>query len=311
MAFVFAAFGGQARAECVPVEELSAAPPAEVAQGGTSTDARGRVVAPVMINGQGPFRFIVDTGANRSVISQSLADSLGLAPIGTGEVHAIQGVTVAPLVELESFQYRNLALPTGPLPLLQGRVLAGEQGLLGADSMSGRRMRLDFERRCLEIVPARRARRLQGWEMVRGELHFGHLVVLEGRVGETRVNVFLDTGSDSTLANFALRDALRRQITYDQAALDYARLYNAGEPIVLDSAVVLPRLRIGPLNANNVLAYVGDFHIFRLAGLNDEPTLLIGMDVLRRARAIAIDYDRATVHFRLRGVRPMISMRPA
>jgi hypothetical protein len=32
----------------------------------------------------------------------------------------------------------------------------------------------------------------------------------------------------------------------------------------------------------------------------DEPALLIGMDVLSQTRAIAIDYERATVHFRLR-----------
>jgi predicted aspartyl protease len=264
-----------------------------------------------MINGQGPFRFIVDTGANRPVISTDLAASLGLTPIGTGDVHAIQGVTSAPLVEVDTFNYGRLDLPTGPLPLLQGRVLAGEQGLLGVDGMAGRRLRLDFENSCIEIVPSRSARRLQGWNTVRGELHFGHLVVLPGIVNDVEVNVFVDTGSDSSLANTALRDALRSRVRYDQQALDYARAYNAGEPIVLDAAVVLPRLQLGDLVASDVLAYVGDFHIFELSGLNDEPTLLIGMDVLRRARAIAIDYERGTVQFRLRGLRPTVSIRPS
>ncbi len=308
-------------AECMPAADMSVTPGAttdptnpanNMFEGGNTTnDSLGRMVAPVMINGQGPFRFIIDTGANRSVISTDLAATLGLTSIGEGEVHAIHGVSTAPLVEVDDFKYGRLDLPRGPLPLLQGRVLAGEQGLLGVDGMAGRRLRLDFERRCIEIRPSRGAPRLQNWSMVRGELRFGHLIVLRGRVNDVPVNVFIDTGSDSTLANLALRDALRDRIQYDPAALDYARLYSAGEPVVLDSAVVLPRVRIGELVANGVLAYVGDFHIFELSGLNDEPTLLVGMDVLRRARAIAIDYERGNVYFQLRGIRPMMSMRPA
>lgn len=313
-------FAASSYAECVPAADLGVTAgatvdpnnPAEAAAGATTSDRLGRMVAPVTINGQGPFRFIIDTGANRSVISTDLATSLGLAPTGIGDVHAIQGVTQAPLVNLDTFSYGRLDLPTEQLPIMQGRVLAGEQGLLGVDGMAGRRLRLDFERRCIEIVPSRRAPRLQGWSMVRGEMRFGHLVVLRGRVNDVDVNIFLDTGSDSTLANIALRDALRDRVRFDEAALDYARLYSAGEPIVLDSAVVLPSVRMGDLSANAVLAYVGDFHIFRLSGLNDEPTLLVGMDVLRRARAIAIDYERGNVYFKLRNnLRPMMTMRPA
>ena len=39
----------------------------------TTRDHIGRVVVPVTLNGQGPFRFIVDTGANHSTISPQLA----------------------------------------------------------------------------------------------------------------------------------------------------------------------------------------------------------------------------------------------
>jgi hypothetical protein len=56
---------------------------------------------------------------------------------------------------------------------------------------------------------------------------------------------------------------------------------------------------MGDVRIHNVTAYVGDFHIFRLWDFVEEPALLIGMDVLSQTRAIAIDYDRATVHFRL------------
>ncbi len=44
----------------------------------------------------------------------------------------------------------------------------------------------------------------------------------------------------------------------------------------------------------------GNFHIFDMWGLQEEPTLLIGMDVLARSREMAIDYESGIVHFRKR-----------
>src|SRR5688572_17412347 len=39
----------------------------------TRIDRIGRIVAPVYINGQGPFRLVVDTGASHSTVSPQLA----------------------------------------------------------------------------------------------------------------------------------------------------------------------------------------------------------------------------------------------
>src|SRR5262245_56308313 len=44
----------------------------------TTFDRIGRIVAPVMVNGQGPFKFMVDTGANHSLISTAIAERLGI-----------------------------------------------------------------------------------------------------------------------------------------------------------------------------------------------------------------------------------------
>ena len=77
-----------AAAECIYAPDLApyqTALPEDFAIGATRSDRLGRVVAPVSVNGQGPFRFIVDTGANRSVLSQGLVERLGLTPEGQGE----------------------------------------------------------------------------------------------------------------------------------------------------------------------------------------------------------------------------------
>ena len=260
------------------------------------------MVAPMMVNGAGPFRFIVDTGANRSAVSQALADRLGLAAAGVGDVHTVSGVFSAPMTNVGAFNYGGVELArTSMVPILEGAVLGGEEGLLGVDGMRGRRLRVDFENRCIEITSANRPLpRRRTWETIQGELRFGHLVVVQGRIRGQSVSVLIDTGSDSTLANPALRDQLRSGIRVSRDRTDYAQFYTAGTPIVMDSAVLVPRFNMGRVEIRGITAYVADFHIFRLWGLENEPALLIGMDVLSQTNAIAIDYERATVHFRVR-----------
>jgi predicted aspartyl protease len=295
------AFAGAAQAECIDAPDLGAyqnATVADFALGPTQEDRMGRVVAPISVNGQGPFRFIVDTGANRSVVSTGLAQALGLTPSGTGEVHSVHGVSIAPLVQVNSLQYGGLSLSTAAMPMLQGAVLAGEQGLLGVDGMRGRRLRMDFERNCIEIIASEGARRLRGWATIRGELRFGHLVVVPGSINGVRVNLLVDTGSDSSLANIALRDALNARVR-NRRRIEIVVAHTAGDRVVLENAIFIQRMSMGELEVRNITAFVGDFHIFHLWGLIDQPTLLIGMDVLSQARGLAIDYARGTVHLNI------------
>jgi predicted aspartyl protease len=122
---------------------------------------------------------------------------------------------------------------------------------------------------------------------------------VEGDIQGVKVNVLIDTGSDISLANTRFREALRgvsaRKIEYHNG-----HAFTFGFPIVLDQTVWTPSLRLGRTVVDGVNAYIGDFHIFDVWGLQDEPTLLIGMDVLARAREMAIDYEHGVVFFRKR-----------
>src|SRR5512142_2772867 len=72
-------------AAAVPDSSLTPAPPHDkddlLFASPTTVDHIGRVVVPVTINGQGPFRFIVDTGANHSTISPQLVQALKLQTV--------------------------------------------------------------------------------------------------------------------------------------------------------------------------------------------------------------------------------------
>jgi len=279
---------------CEPLE-----PGAASVAGATTKDDAGRAVALISVNGQGPFRFILDTGANRSVLSRALATRLGLAPSGEGVVHSIDGAQPAMLVNVESISFGALHLSRGDTPVLDGPMLSGENGLLGVDGMAGRLLHIDFARHCVEIYENAAQLPMQGWQSVSARVQFGSLLMVPGEIMGVHVNVLIDTGAEISLANQHFRDALHgiaaRSVQYHNG-----RAFTFGRPIVLAETVWTPRLRLGHTAVENVTAYIGDFHIFEHWGLQDEPTLLIGMDVLARSSEMAIDYEHGVVYFRKR-----------
>jgi predicted aspartyl protease len=265
----------------------------------TRKDSSGRAVALIQINGQGPFRFILDTAANRSVLSQALATRLGLEHAGMGVVHSVDGAEIAMQVKVESISFGALRLSGGETPVLDSPMLDGEHGLLGVDGMAGRLLHVDFTKQCVEIFESAGQMPLNGWLSVPASVRFGSLVMVQGEIMGVRVNVLIDTGSNISLANEKFREALG-DVRAHSIEYKNGHAFTFGRPIVLKQRVWTPRLRIGRTFVDNVNAYIGDFHIFDMWGLQDEPTVLIGMDVLERSREMAIDYEHGIVHFRKR-----------
>ena len=72
----------------------------------TRRDQIGRIWAPVIINGKGPFRLALDTGASRSGISAGVADTLGLSPDSSRPVllRGAMGSVAVSTVRVDSFE---------------------------------------------------------------------------------------------------------------------------------------------------------------------------------------------------------------
>src|SRR6478735_4525119 len=58
----------------------------------TTRDRIGRIWAPVSINGKGPYRLVLDTGATHSAVTAEAAQALGL-PQSAAEQVMLHGVT--------------------------------------------------------------------------------------------------------------------------------------------------------------------------------------------------------------------------
>src|SRR5689334_1787490 len=120
----------------------------------TSQDRNEHMLAPVSINGQGPFNFLLDTGANISCVSNRLMQRLSLKSGESLPVHTVVGVKQRPMVTLDQLQVgpRNRKNVRAPALPIQGPEV---DGVLGVDWPKGQRLVLDFKGRKLEIVKSR------------------------------------------------------------------------------------------------------------------------------------------------------------
>jgi predicted aspartyl protease len=263
----------------------------------TTRDHIGRVVVPVLINGQGPFRFIVDTGANRSTISPRLVSLLGLKPAtdSTVVVNGITGSAPTVFVTVESLRAGDLAIDGLKLPVVWAPVLAGADGILGAAGLSEKSLLIDFQRNRVEIGRylglAERAHsvRIHTLPPTHG------LVTLDARVGGVHVTAILDTGAERTLGNLALRNALKKP-DRRLALAQLTSVYGATEEVEVGEVGMAPSISLDPVHINNVAIVYGDFHVFKVWELKDRPALIIGMDVLGTVASLSFDFKNQNVY---------------
>ncbi len=176
----------------------------------TRPDHAGRVMVAVEINGQGPFRFIVDTGANHSALAPGVAERLALAPVAgeVVEVHGVTGSAMLPAVRVDSLRVGHLSLPSTALPVLPGNIFGGADGILGITGLGQMRLDVDFVNDRVVIGKSVGARAPGDFVTVRGSLWQGGLLLVRGRVGAIPVRVIVDTGAERTMGNLSLRSAI-------------------------------------------------------------------------------------------------------
>jgi len=302
----------------VNLAEPAPPPEGEVA---SSADVAGRVTVPVRINGVGPFAFVMDTGANRTVLSEEVAARLSLPPMGPAPVHGIVGVEPAQTVLVEMLTVGVVTSKRLRAPVLP-RARLGVDGLLGVDVLRDRRVRIDFlkgelrieasqGRRMADLNPLDMRRNTGGVDsqeaerevVVPAKFRFGQLIIVAADVAGKPVTAFLDSGSQSTVANLALRRLVAGAQTDPKARRYVTPLYSATGQTAQGEVGELPPLRIGGLTLRKVLAAFADLHVFDLWRLQDRPTILIGIDVMKSFEAVTLDFGRRVVIFTLPAAR--------
>jgi predicted aspartyl protease len=266
-----------------------------------SLDDDKRMTIEVMINAQGPFRFVVDTGAGRSVLTPDLVQQLALPPGPEMIIHGIAGSVVSPTARVDVLKAGEARLVGGVLPVLP-RERVGADGLLGVDILDGRNVLMDFKKNQLQI---RRSQNFSEITRRSGEVaidaghRFGRLTLAGTRIGGARATAFIDSGGGVSIGNMALARAIAARRRRVSDLVRPARLLTADGEVQLGEFRIVPSIVMGALQLTNVPMAFADVHIFDVWSLTQQPAALLGVDVLRLFARVELDYGDDRVLFRI------------
>ncbi|MGH8254873.1 MAG: retroviral-like aspartic protease family protein [Steroidobacteraceae bacterium] len=282
-------------AQPLPPQDLLFASP-------TTLDHVGRVVAAVMVDGKGPFRFIIDTGANRSTISPRLVAALGLTPSASEpmRVAGVTGTAIEPSVHIESLRAGALVITHTSFPVIWSPIMAGADGILGAAGLASASLLVDFRHNSVVIRRAHEDAIPRGYVRMSATRLSGGLLSIPGYVGDVAVDAIIDTGSPQTLGNRALFRAL---YSHPKAGgkSGAVSVYGATKQVRPGEVLLAPALDLGQIWITNAPLVYGDFPIFNFWGLTARPAIILGMDVLGTLDAFCIDFRHAEIGVVLQG----------
>ena len=264
-------------------------------------DATRRMAVKVMIGEQGPFSFLVDTGAERTVIARELADRLGLVEGAKLRLATIGGSAMVQSFRIAKLQMTDLHMSGLEAPAFSGRHI-GAAGLIGVDMLEKRRILIDFRKESMQILETKlRARpiiRDDDAIVVTARNMAGRLILSDARLGGKRVDVIVDTGAQTSVGNLALQRlvAKTRQNRSPFTPTELNAVTGEAVPAV---RTAIKRIVINGMDVNDLPVSFADSQAFRALNLDERPALLIGMDSLSLFDRVEIDFPNKRVVFDL------------
>jgi predicted aspartyl protease len=253
------------------------------------TERYDRMTVPVLLSGTGPYRFLVDTGADRTAISKDIATNLRLETGVRASLHSVAGVSKVATATVPSLQLTRKPVRIVDAPLLDP-VNMGADGILGVDSLRSQRIMFDFEAQTMSIVPAATPdfRDEEGAIVVTAARRNGRLVVTEAKANNRPLTVVLDTGAQISIGNAALR----RQLEADNSieAAQQIELDSVTGEKLLGEIAFVRQLRIGGVTMTNLAVVFAPAHTFKQLRLENRPAMLLGMNAIRAFKKVSIDF---------------------
>ncbi len=264
------------------------------------TDAASHLTVQVHIDGHGPYNFVVDTGAERSVIADTVAAVLNLPSGPPATVHGLIDTMDAPTVQAATVAFGPFVRRDVLLPILPRTTLAAD-GYLGLDVIDGTRVTFDFKTKTMRVDQPHGYATFGNPDMstnVRATGKAGRLQILDCVVDNVPAVAFIDTGAEVSVGNSALLSALK---TRHKATPDLGRVTLTGVTGGEMEALVVPvsRIRMAELMFSDGTLAIADVPDFATWNLTRKPALLIGMDYVRQFASVSVDYRAKEFRFEL------------
>lgn len=258
-----------------------------------------RMTVPVSIGGIGAYRFIIDTGSERTVISRELAETLFLDASDDVVLSTVLDVQRVPTVLIPEMGFGERTMEGVQAPALERRNI-GAAGMLGIDALEDHQVVLDFDRREMTLTPSRfRDRNPSGQNIiiVRARTRLGRLVLADVQIDGTNITAIVDTGSSFSIGNYALRDRLVRR---GRMEADQRVNVTAVTGTSMDvEYTIAERVRIGRVVLNALPIAFADSELFHQLELDDRPAMLLGMNALRAFDRVSIDFGNRALRLEI------------
>lgn len=276
---------GLAMATASPAQRVTSLP--------LSTPWLGLPQVPVTLNGNVTARFIVDTAASETVLTDSVIARLGL--VGRGEPAEISGATGSSAIEfyelasmqLGAREYRRLGAYS--LPRLASPVES--DGLIGADILRRHVVEFDMPGQKLRLFDPRTNFGLGGenWAVIPFHERADGLLIVPVSIGRVTMPALLDTGAVQNIVN---HEAARRLGLHLFSDSDSREPITGASGHVQDmNQLEVSRFRIGNLVFGSSRVGITDLAVFDTLEISDGPAMLLSAEAFADRRFI-VDYPR-------------------
>lgn len=241
-----------------------------------------------MVNGEGPFRFAIDSAASISVILESTAEAAGVDTNADRRVllRGMTGSGTFPTAVADQISVAGLTWETPLLAWLPDKLPIAKRmdGLLGTDFLGQYAVAYFAGERVMRLYPKHivEGRGFRGWVSVplykiyieKGE---ATVYVFDVVVSGTRVPTILDIGADASMMN---RRAAR-MIGVRTRKSSSGSMTGVTGPTVYATELVFWEIRMGEHVWRRRNFLVADFPVFEALGLHKRPAAIAGIDLFR------------------------------
>lgn len=292
------------------------APDAPIAVIPYRLDYDGAITVSVMVGGQGPYDFIIDTGATLTLAFQNLSDSRMFEPTG-GPPRRVLGITGS--ATLDTYRMGDI--------VVGGAILENHVGVVIPDWAAPRRspagvIGLDFLRRYAVVFNVRERTialyphgaipedKINGWRSVKLRSNTyaaasGALYSTKGLINRSPTTFLIDLGSGTTMINYRAAEAMFTSVVsgdFGEGFTTGSRLNDVFDDRTRVRTALLNRIQVGRTSWRNVGVIVHDAPIFEEIGVHRLPFALLGADLIMSGD-FALDFGEQRLYLGRRRTR--------
>lgn len=246
-------------------------------------DGKLRPMAAVRLNESATVDMLVDTGAQSSLLTTALVESLTLPK--TGEVVTVNGAAgsmPAPVIAIRRMTTPLFDLRDTTLVALPRIGVTQAQGIVGMDLFTGRKLTFDLAARQMSVADSGPA--AADYATIRGMVKGNGLLHVPVTIDGVVIDALVDTGAEGSVANDAALRALGwRDDDPRLKANGTMSGATAGSASVRRGTVGM--ISLGPVNFRTVpLTFSG--------AADPTPRIILGIDMLGLLQRFALDLPR-------------------